>query len=436
MIKAEEISDIIKRQLQGYEAEIDLKEAGRVIEVGDGVARIYGLEKALAGELLEFPDGVFGLVLNLEDDNVGAVLLGDDTKIKEGDPVARTKRIAEVPVGEALVGRVVNALGQPVDGKGPIESKEFRAIERYAPGVVDRRSVKEPLQTGIKSIDAMIPIGRGQRELIIGDRGTGKTAIAVDTIINQKGQGVFCFYVAVGQKRSTVAQVVKVLEDTGAMAFTTVVIASASEPAALQYLAPYTGCAMAEFFRGSSRHALCIYDDLSKHATAYRQMSLLLRRPPGREAYPGDVFYLHSRLLERAAKLNKENGGGSLTAIPFIETQAGDISAYIPTNVISITDGQIYLLTDLFYAGIRPEISTGLSVSRVGGAAQIKAMRQVAGRLRLDLSQYRDLAAFAQFASDLDKRTRDQLERGKRMGELLKQDQDQPMPVGQQVLVL
>jgi len=379
MIKAEEISDIIKRQLQGYEAEIDLKEAGRVIEVGDGIARIYGLEKAIAGELLEFPGDVFGLVLNLEADNVGAVLLGDDTKIKEGDPVTRTKRIAQVPVGEALVGRVVNALGQPVDGKGPIDSKEFRAIERYAPGVVDRRSVKEPLQTGIKSIDAMIPIGRGQRELIIGDRGTGKTAIGVDTIINQKGQGVFCFYVAIGQKRSTVAQVVKVLEDAGAMAYTTVVIASASESAPLQYIAPYAGCAMGEFFRDSGRHALCIYDDLSKHATAYRQLSLLLRRPPGREAYPGDVFYLHSRLLERAAKLNDELKGGS---------------------------------------------------------AQIKAMRQIAGKLRLDLAQYRELAAFAQFGSDLDRATQLQLARGQRMVELLKQGQYSPLSVERQIAII
>ncbi len=436
MIKAEEISDIIKRQLQGYEAEVDLKEAGRVIEVGDGVARIYGLEKALAGELLEFPGGVFGLVLNLEADNVGAVLLGDDTKIKEGDPVARTKRIAQVPVGEALVGRVVNALGQPVDGKGPIESKEFRAIERYAPGVVDRRSVKEPLQTGIKSIDAMIPIGRGQRELIIGDRGTGKTAIAVDSIINQKGQGVFCFYVAIGQKRSTVAQVVKVLEDTGAMAYTTVVVASACESAPLQYIAPYAGCAMGEYFRDSGRHALCIYDDLSKHATAYRQLSLLLRRPPGREAYPGDVFYLHSRLLERAAKLNDELKGGSLTALPIIETQLGDVSAYIPTNVISITDGQIYLESDLFYAGIRPAVNAGISVSRVGGSAQIKAMRQIAGKLRLDLAQYRELAAFAQFGSDLDRATQLQLARGQRMVELLKQGQYQPQSVERQIAII
>jgi F-type H+/Na+-transporting ATPase subunit alpha len=436
MIKAEEITDIIKRQLQGYEAEVDLKEAGRVIEVGDGIARIYGLEKALAGELLEFPGGVYGLVLNLEADNVGAVLLGDDTKIKEGDPVSRTKRIAQVPVGEALVGRVVNALGQPVDGKGPIDAKEFRAIERYAPGVVDRRSVKEPLQTGIKSIDAMIPIGRGQRELIIGDRGTGKTAIAVDTIINQKGQGVFCFYVAIGQKRSTVAQVVKVFEDTGAMAYTTVVVASASESAPLQYIAPYAGCAMGEYFRDSGRHALCIYDDLSKHATAYRQLSLLLRRPPGREAYPGDVFYLHSRLLERAAKLNDELGGGSLTALPIIETQLGDVSAYIPTNVISITDGQIFLESDLFYGGIRPAVNVGISVSRVGGSAQIKAMRQIAGKLRLDLAQYRELAAFAQFGSDLDRATQLQLARGQRMVELLKQGQYQPLAVERQIAII
>jgi F-type H+-transporting ATPase subunit alpha len=436
MIKAEEISDIIKRQLQGYEAEVDLKEAGRVIEVGDGIARIYGLEKAIAGELLEFPGDVFGLVLNLEADNVGAVLLGDDTKIKEGDPVTRTKRIAQVPVGEALVGRVVNALGQPVDGKGPIDSKESRPIERYAPGVVDRRGVKEPLQTGIKSIDAMIPIGRGQRELIIGDRGTGKTAIGVDTIINQKGQGVFCFYVAIGQKRSTVAQVVKVLEDTGAMAYTTVVVASASESAPLQYIAPYAGCAMGEYFRDSGRHALCIYDDLSKHATAYRQLSLLLRRPPGREAYPGDVFYLHSRLLERAAKLNDELKGGSLTALPIIETQLGDVSAYIPTNVISITDGQIFLESDLFYGGIRPAVNVGISVSRVGGSAQIKAMRQIAGKLRLDLAQYRELAAFAQFGSDLDRATQLQLARGQRMVELLKQGQYQPQVVERQIAII
>ncbi len=436
MIKAGEISEIIKRQLQGYEAEIDLKETGRVIEVGDGIARIYGLEKALAGELLQFPGDVYGLVLNLEADNVGAVLLGADTQIKEGDPVTRTKRIAQVPVGEALVGRVVNALGQPVDGKGPIDAKEFRSIERYAPGVVDRLGVKEPLQTGLKAIDAMIPIGRGQRELIIGDRGTGKTAIGVDTIINQKGQGVYCFYVAIGQKRSTVAQVVKVLEDTGAMAFTTVVIASASESAPLQYIAPYAGCAMGEYFRDSGRHALCIYDDLSKHATAYRQLSLLLRRPPGREAYPGDVFYLHSRLLERAAKLNDQLGGGSLTALPIIETQLGDVAAYIPTNVISITDGQIYLESDLFFSGIRPAVNVGLSVSRVGGSAQIKAMRQIAGKLRLDLAQYRELAAFAQFGSDLDKSTQLQLARGGRMVEILKQGQYAPLTVEKQIAII
>jgi F-type H+/Na+-transporting ATPase subunit alpha len=436
MIRAGEISEIIKRQLAGYEAEVDLQEVGRVIEVGDGIARIYGLEKAMAGELLQFPGDIVGMVLNLEEDNVGAVLLGDDRGIKEGDAVKRTNRIAQVPVGEALVGRVVNALGQPVDGKGPINAKEFRPIERYAPGVVDRRSVKEPLQTGLKAIDAMIPIGRGQRELIIGDRGTGKTAIGVDTIINQKGQDVFCFYVAIGQKRSTVAQVVKVLEDAGAMAFTTVIVASASEPAPLQYIAPYAGVTMGEYFRDSKRHALCIYDDLSKHAAAYRQLSLLLRRPPGREAYPGDVFYLHSRLLERAAKLNDQLGGGSLTALPIIETQLGDVSAYIPTNVISITDGQIYLESDLFYGGIRPAVNVGLSVSRVGGSAQVKAMRQVAGKLRLDLAQYRELAAFAQFGSDLDKATQMQLARGQRMVELLKQGQYQPLPVEKQVAII
>ncbi|MBI4588789.1 MAG: F0F1 ATP synthase subunit alpha [Candidatus Rokubacteria bacterium] len=436
MIKAAEISEIIKRQLQGYEPEVDLKEVGRVIEVGDGIARIYGLETAMAGELLEFPGGVYGMVMNLEEDNVGAVLLGEDTLIKEGDQVSRTKRIAQVPVGEALVGRVVNALGQPEDGKGPIEAKEYRPIERYAPGVVDRRPVKEPLQTGLKAIDSMIPIGRGQRELIIGDRQTGKTALLVDTIINQAGQGVSCFYVAVGQKRSTVAQVVKVLEESGAMAYTTVVSASASEPAPLQYIAPYAGCAMGEYFRDSGRHALCVYDDLSKHAQAYRQLSLLLRRPPGREAYPGDVFYLHSRLLERAAKLNDDLGGGSLTALPIIETQLGDVSAYIPTNVISITDGQIYLETDLFFAGVRPAVNVGLSVSRVGGSAQIKAMRQVAGKLRLDLAQYRELAAFAQFGSELDKATQLQLARGQRMVEILKQGQYAPLPVEKQVVVI
>jgi F-type H+-transporting ATPase subunit alpha len=436
MIRAGEISEIIKRQLAGYEAEVDLQEVGRVVEVGDGIARIYGLDRAMAGELLEFPHSVVGMVLNLEQDQVGAVLLGDFTEIKEGDVVKRTNRIAQVPVGEALTGRVVNALGQPVDGKGLISTKEFRPIERYAPGVVDRRSVKEPLQTGLKAIDSMIPIGRGQRELIIGDRGTGKTAIGIDTIINQKGQGVFCFYVAIGQKRSTVAQVVKVLEDAGAMAYTTIVVASASEPAPLQYIAPYAGVTMGEYFRDSKRHALCIYDDLSKHAAAYRQLSLLLRRPPGREAYPGDVFYLHSRLLERAAKLNDELGGGSLTALPIIETQLGDVSAYIPTNVISITDGQIYLESDLFYGGIRPAVNVGLSVSRVGGSAQIRAMRQVAGKLRLDLAQFRELAAFAQFGSDLDRATQLQLARGQRMVELLKQGQYQPLPVEKQVAII
>jgi len=436
MIKAGEISEIIKRQLAGFEATVDVQEVGRVIEVGDGIARVYGLEQAMAGELLQFPGDVVGMVLNLERDQVGAVLLGEDRAIKEGDVVKRTNRIAEVPVGEALVGRVVNALGQPVDGKGPIDAREFRPIERYAPGVVDRRSVKEPLQTGLKAIDSMIPIGRGQRELIIGDRGTGKTAIGVDTIINQKGQDVYCFYVAIGQKRSTVAQVVKVLEDSGAMAFTTVIVASASEPAPLQYIAPYAGVTMGEYFRDSRRHALCIYDDLSKHAAAYRQLSLLLRRPPGREAYPGDVFYLHSRLLERAARMNEENGGGSLTALPIIETQANDIAAYIPANVISITDGQIYLETDLFNAGVRPAMNTGLSVSRVGGDAQIRAMSKVTGSMKLDLGQYRELAAFAQFGSDLDKATLAQLRRGERLVEILKQPQYQPLPVEKQIVII
>jgi len=436
MIKAGEISEIIRQQLAGYEAEVDLQEVGRVIEVGDGIARIYGLEGAMAGELLQFPGDVVGMILNLEQEQVGAVLLGDDTLIKEGDIVRRTNRIAQVPVGEALTGRVVNALGQPVDAKGPINTNEFRPIERYAPGVVDRRSVKEPLQTGLKAIDSMIPIGRGQRELIIGDRGTGKTAIGVDTIINQQGQDVYCFYVAIGQKRSTVAQVVKVLEDAGAMKYTTVVVASASEPAPLQYIAPYAGVTMGEYFRDSKRHALCIYDDLSKHAAAYRQLSLLLRRPPGREAYPGDVFYLHSRLLERAAKLNDALGGGSLTALPIIETQLGDVSAYIPTNVISITDGQIYLESDLFYGGTRPAVNVGLSVSRVGGSAQIRAMRQVAGKLRLDLAQFRELAAFAQFGSDLDRATQLQLARGQRMVEILKQGQYRPLPVEKQVAII
>ncbi len=435
-IRADEISQIIKEQLKGYEAAVEVAEVGTVIEVGDGIARIYGLEKVMAGELVELPHDVIGMVLNLEEDNVGVILLGEDVLIKEGDLVKRTSRIAQVPVGEALIGRVVNALGQPIDGKGPIEAKEHRPIERLAPGVVDRQPVKEPLQTGIKAIDSMIPVGRGQRELIIGDRQTGKTALAVDTILNQKGQDVLCIYVAVGQKRSTVAQVVKVFEDHGAMTYTIVVSATASEPAPLQFIATYAGCAMGEYFRDNGKHALIIYDDLSKHAQAYRQLSLLLRRPPGREAYPGDVFYVHSRLLERAAKLNDELGGGSLTALPIIETQLGDVSAYIPTNVISITDGHIYLETDLFYAGVRPAVNVGLSVSRVGGNAQIRAMRQVAGRLRLDLAQYRELAAFAQFGSELDKATQAQLNRGARMVEILKQDQYVPLSVERQILII
>jgi F-type H+/Na+-transporting ATPase subunit alpha len=435
-IKAEEISQIIKQRLASYETAIDVAEVGTVLEVGDGIARVYGLDNAMAMEMLDFPNGVRGMVLNLEEDNVGVALLGDDTLISEGDQVRRTGRIAQVPVGDAVVGRVVDALGVPVDDKGPIEAKEFKPIERLAPGVVDRQPVKEPLQTGIKAIDAMIPIGRGQRELIIGDRQTGKTAITVDTIINQKGKDVFCIYVATGQKRSTVAQVVKVLEDAGAMAYTTVVVASASDPAPLLYISPYSGCTMGEHFRDTGRHALCIYDDLTKHAAAYRQLSLLLRRPPGREAYPGDVFYLHSRLLERAAKLNDQLGGGSLTALPIIETQLGDVSAYIPTNVISITDGQIYLETDLFYAGIRPAVNVGLSVSRVGGSAQVKAMKQVAGKLRLDLAQYREMAAFAQFGSELDKSTQAQLARGQRMVELLKQSQYAPLSVDRQILAI
>ncbi|MCA9462282.1 MAG: F0F1 ATP synthase subunit alpha [Nitrospira sp.] len=433
-IKAEEISSIIKEKIKGFDQRVDVQEQGYVIQVGDNIAKVYGLEGAMAGELLEFPGGIFGVALNLEEDSVGAVLLGEDTAIREGDPVKRTGRIAEVPVGEALVGRVVDAIGTPIDGKGPIQAKETRLIEVRAPGVVERQSVGEPLQTGLKAIDAMIPIGRGQRELIIGDRQTGKTAIAVDTIINQKGLNVFCIYVAIGQKRSTVARVVKTLEDHGAMEYTTVVSATASDAASLQFFAPYAGVAMGEYFRDNGKHALIVYDDLSKHATAYRQLSLLLRRPPGREAYPGDVFFLHSRLLERAAKLSDEKGAGSLTALPIIETQAGDVSAYIPTNVISITDGQIYLAADLFYSGIRPAINVGLSVSRVGGAAQIKTMKQVAGTLRLDLAQYREMAAFAQFGSELDKATQAQLARGARMVELLKQEQYKPMPVADQVL--
>jgi F-type H+/Na+-transporting ATPase subunit alpha len=435
-IKADEITKIIREQIEDYRGGVDVSEVGNVISVGDGIARVYGLEKAMSGELLEFPHGVMGLALNLEESQVGVVLLGDYTEIREGDQVRRTGRIMEVPVGEALVGRVVNALAQPIDGKGPIVTKERFAIERIAPGVIDRQPVKEPLQTGLKPIDAMIPIGRGQRELIIGDRQTGKTAVALDTIINQKGQNVICVYVAIGQKRSTVAQVVKTLEEYGAMEYSIVVSASASDPAPMQYLAPYAGCAIGEYFRDSKRHALCIYDDLSKHAAAYREISLLLRRPPGREAYPGDVFYLHSRLLERAAKLNDQNGSGSLTALPIIETQAGDVSAYIPTNVISITDGQIYLESDLFNSGIRPAVNTGLSVSRVGGNAQIKAMRQVAGSLRLDMAQFRELAAFAQFGSDLDKATMAQLNRGQRLTEVLKQDQYTPLPVEKQVAII
>lgn len=433
-IKAEEISSIIQDKIKDFDRRVDVTETGYVIQVGDGIAKVYGLEGAMAGELLEFPGDVFGVALNLEEDSVGAVLMGSDTGIKEGDPVKRTGRIAEVPVGDALVGRVVDAIGQPIDGKGPIQSTETSLIEVRAPGVVERQSVSEPLQTGLKAIDAMIPIGRGQRELIIGDRQTGKTAIATDTIINQKGLNVYCIYVAVGQKRSTVARVVKTLEDHGAMAYTTVVSATASDAAPLQFFAPYAGVAMGEYFRDNGKHALIVYDDLSKHAVAYRQLSLLLRRPPGREAFPGDVFFLHSRLLERAAKLSDEKGAGSLTALPIIETQAGDVSAYIPTNVISITDGQIYLAGDLFYSGIRPAINVGLSVSRVGGAAQIKTMKQVAGTLRLDLAQYREMAAFAQFGSELDKATQAQLSRGARMVELLKQEQYKPMPVADQVV--
>ncbi|MEE8492786.1 MAG: F0F1 ATP synthase subunit alpha [Nitrospirales bacterium] len=435
-IKTEEISAIIKQKIKDFDKQVEVKEMGSIIQVGDGIAKLYGLDGVMAGEMLEFPGNLFGIALNLEEDSVGAVLMGEDTGIKEGDPVKRTGRIAEVPVGDALIGRVVSAIGQPLDGKGPIETSQSSRIEVRAPGVVDRQSVREPLQTGIKAIDAMIPIGRGQRELIIGDRQTGKTAIAVDTIINQKGQDVFCIYVAIGQKRSTVARVIKTFEDHGAMDYSVVVSATASEAASLQFLAPYAGAAMGEYFRDNGKHALIVYDDLSKHATAYRQLSLLLRRPPGREAYPGDVFYLHSRLLERAAKLSQKLGGGSLTALPIIETQAGDVSAYIPTNVISITDGQIYLASDLFYSGIRPAINVGLSVSRVGGSAQIKTMKQVAGTLRLDLAQYREMAAFAQFGSELDKATQAQLARGVRMVELLKQGQYKPVSVADQVLAL
>ncbi len=435
-IKADEISRIIQRQIEGYEAEVDIKEVGTVTSVGDGIARIYGLDRVMYNELLEFSHDVYGVALNLEEDIVGAVLLGESYLVKEGDVVKRTHRIMQVPAGPGLVGRVVNPLGMPLDEKGPIKTDIHMAVERLAPGVVDRLPVKAPLQTGIKAIDAMIPIGRGQRELIIGDRQTGKTAIAVDTIINQKGKNVICVYVAIGQKNSTIAYIIKVLEDYGAMDYTIVVAASASDPSSLQFLAPYSGCAMGEYFRDNGQHALLIYDDLSKHAAAYREISLLLRRPPGREAYPGDVFYLHSRLLERAAKYNDEHGGGSLTALPIIETQAGDVSGYIPTNVISITDGQIYLEPELFNAGVRPAINVGISVSRVGGSAQVKAMKQVAGKLRLDLAQYRELVTFAQFGTELDRASQAQLERGIRLTEVLKQDQYVPLPVEKQVLII
>jgi F-type H+-transporting ATPase subunit alpha len=435
-ISADEISRLIRDQIENYESAVQVDEVGSVISIGDGVARLHGLERVMSNEMLDFPHGVKGIALNLEEDQVGAVLLGDYTEIKEGDEVRRTGRIISVPVGDALIGRVVNTLGEPLDGKGPIETAEFLPVERIAPGVIARQPVTEPMQTGIKAIDGMIPVGRGQRELIIGDRQTGKTAIAIDAIINQKGGDMICVYVAIGQKRSTVAQVVKTLTDYGAMDYSIVVVASASDPAPMQYLAPYAGCAIGEYFRDSGRHALCIYDDLSKHAAAYREISLLLRRPPGREAYPGDVFYLHSRLLERAAKLSDANGGGSLTALPFIETQAGDVSAYIPTNVISITDGQIFLEADLFNANVRPAVNVGISVSRVGGNAQIKAMKQVAGTLRLELAQYRSLAAFAQFGSDLDKASQQQLARGDRLTEILKQKQYQPVPVEKQVLII
>src|SRR5713226_8940216 len=435
-IKAEEISKIIREQIGSFAVDVDVAEVGSIISIGDGIARVHGVENAMAGEMLEFPHGVFGIALNLEEESVGAVLLGEFKEIKEGDLVKRTGRIISVPVGDELLGRVVNALGQPIDGKGPLGTTKSSPIERLAPGVVDRQSVKEPIQTGLKAIDAMVPIGRGQRELIIGDRQTGKTAVAIDAIINQKETGVICIYNAIGQKQSTVAQVVRTLEEADAMRYTIVVAATASDPAPLLYISPYSACTFGEFFRDDGRHALVVYDDLSKHAQSYREISLLLRRPPGREAYPGDVFYLHSRLLERAAKLNKELGGGSLTSLPIIETQAGDVSAYIPTNVISITDGQIYLETDLFHSGIRPAVNVGLSVSRVGGNAQIKAMKQIAGSLRLELAQYRALAAFAQFGSDLDKATQAQLALGERLTEILKQVQYQPMDVEKQVLII
>jgi F-type H+-transporting ATPase subunit alpha len=432
-IKTEEISQIIESQIQNYEQRVEMSETGTVLYVGDGIARVYGVRNAMAMELLEFPGGLMGMVLNLEEDNVGVALLGPDTDIKEGDPVKRTGKIFSVPVGDAVMGRVLNPLGQPIDGEGPVDSKEFRPVERKAPGIIARKSVHEPMPTGIKAIDAMTPIGRGQRELVIGDRQTGKTAVCIDAILAQKNTDIHCFYVAIGQKRSTVALVADTLKKHGAMEYTTIISATASEPAPLQFIAAYAGCAMAEYYRDSGKHALIVYDDLSKQATAYRQMSLLLRRPPGREAFPGDVFYLHSRLLERAAKVNDSLGAGSLTALPIIETQAGDVSAYIPTNVISITDGQVYLEPNLFNAGIRPAINVGLSVSRVGGAAQIKAMKQVAGTMRLDLAQYRELAAFAQFGSDLDKATQAKLNRGARLVELLKQPQYQPMPFNEQV---
>jgi F-type H+-transporting ATPase subunit alpha len=435
-IKAEEISAIIRKQIENYDGGVEVSETGSIISIGDGIARIHGLDKAMSGELLEFPGGVMGMVLNLEEDNVGAAILGDAEHIKEGDTVKRTERIVEVPIGEQLLGRVVNGIGIPIDGKGDIKTEQYGQVEIKAPGIVERKSVHEPVQTGLKAIDSMVPIGRGQRELIIGDRQTGKTAVAVDTIINQKGEDVVCIYVAIGQKRSTVAQVVDKLKQHGAMDYTIVVAATASDPAPLQYMAPYSGVTMGEYFRDTGKHAVIIYDDLSKQAVAYRQLSLLLRRPPGREAFPGDVFYIHSRLLERAAKLSDDRGAGSLTALPIIETQAGDVSAYIPTNVISITDGQIFLETDLFYSGVRPAINVGLSVSRVGGSAQIKAMKQVAGTLRLALAQYREMAAFAQFGSDLDAATQKQLQRGERLVEILKQPQYKPFAVEEQVIII
>ncbi|MCU1298868.1 MAG: synthase subcomplex alpha subunit [Acidobacteriaceae bacterium] len=435
-IKADEITQLIRQQIENYETKIAVDEVGTIVSLGDGIARVYGLDKVMAGELLSFPHGIAGIAMNLEEAQVGVVILGDYTELKEGDEVKRTGRIMSVPVGEALVGRVVDALGRPIDDKGPISTDQFIPIERIAPGVIDRQPVREPMATGLKAIDSMIPIGRGQRELIIGDRQTGKTAVALDTIINNKGNDLICIYNAIGQKRSSIAQVVKILTDYGAMDYTIVVAASASEPAPMQYIAPYAACAMGEYFRDTKRHALVIYDDLSKHAASYREISLLLRRPPGREAYPGDVFYLHSRLLERAAKVSDKLGAGSLTALPIIETQAGDVSAYIPTNVISITDGQIFLETDLFNSGVRPAVNVGISVSRVGGAAQIKAMRQVAGTLKLELAQYRELAAFSQFGSDLDKATQAQLNRGQRLVEILKQKQFSPLPFSKQILII